>query len=152
MKFIKHIAGIRDRLALSKAEERVVLFVLGVLGLSLGLRAFGRATAVPEPVPADFARMDSVFHARAAALEAPQVTYDAALGAGRKPAIPAAGIDVNRATLAQLTALPGVGPKMAQRIIAFRARTPFRSVDDLRRIRGIGPRVFARIQSHVRVD
>jgi competence ComEA-like helix-hairpin-helix protein len=149
---LKHISSIRDRLALSKAEERVALFVLGVLAVSIGLRAVGRANSAPEPVPASFARMDSVFHARAAAVAAPGVTYDALLAGGRKPTIPAAGVDVNRATAAQLTSLPGVGPKMAQRIIAFRERTPFRRAEDLRRIKGIGPRMFDRIRPYVRVE
>jgi competence ComEA-like helix-hairpin-helix protein len=49
-------------------------------------------------------------------------------------------IDVNRAGAAELETLPGIGPVLAARIVAERERRgPFRSVDDLRRVSGIGP-------------
>lgn len=48
-------------------------------------------------------------------------------------------LDINRATEAELCVLPGIGPALAQRIIADReANGPFSSVDDLDRVRGIG--------------
>ena len=49
-------------------------------------------------------------------------------------------IDINRATAAELEALPGVGPKLAQAIIEDRtANGPFRTPEDLLRVKGIGP-------------
>jgi competence protein ComEA len=45
-------------------------------------------------------------------------------------------IDINRATAAELESLPGVGPAIAQEIVAAR---PFKSVNDLERVPGIGP-------------
>lgn len=50
-------------------------------------------------------------------------------------------MDINRASAGDLELLPRIGPTLAQRIIEERARGgPFGSVDDLRRVRGIGPR------------
>jgi len=50
-------------------------------------------------------------------------------------------IDINTAGKAILLQLEGIGPTLAKRIIADRARNgPFRSIDDLQRVRGIGPR------------
>jgi hypothetical protein len=49
-------------------------------------------------------------------------------------------LDVNRATEADLVALPGIGPSLARRIADDRAGAgPFRSLADLDRVRGIGP-------------
>lgn len=63
------------------------------------------------------------------------VSGGAAVGSG-----PAALVDVNLATAAELDALPGIGPSTAQAIVAHRdAHGPFRSIDDLLDVRGIGP-------------
>ncbi len=60
---------------------------------------------------------------------------------GSTPATPPPPpIDLNQATVAQLDALPGVGPAIAQAIVDYRsAHGPFASVDDLLEVRGIGP-------------
>jgi competence protein ComEA len=51
-------------------------------------------------------------------------------------------IDVNRATAAELERLPGVGPALAQRIVAYReAHGPFRSVEELAMVPGISERM-----------
>ena len=61
-------------------------------------------------------------------------------------------IDLNLATVADLEALPGIGPKLAQRVIDHRdERGPFHSVDDLRQVRGIGRKKFDRLRPHVLV-
>ena len=53
-------------------------------------------------------------------------------------------IDLNRATAAELDALPGVGPSTAEKIGADReANGPFRTVEDLKRVSGIGDKKFA---------
>ncbi|MDG4832727.1 ComEA family DNA-binding protein [Solwaraspora sp. WMMD1047] len=52
---------------------------------------------------------------------------------------PAGKVNLNTATLAELDALPGVGPVLAQRILDHRTdRGAFRSVSDLRQVNGIG--------------
>jgi competence protein ComEA len=60
-------------------------------------------------------------------------------------------IDVNRAGVEDLTKLPGVGPKLAQRIIDERAKKPFLAVDDLRRVSGIGPKTIEKLRPFVTV-
>lgn len=56
-------------------------------------------------------------------------------------------LDVNRATAAELNALPGLGPALAERIAADRAAAgPFASVDDLARVPGIGPAKIERVR------
>lgn len=61
-------------------------------------------------------------------------------------------VDVNRADAAQLETLPGIGPALAAAIIEHRARSgPFRVVDDLLEVAGIGPAKLRQIEELVAV-
>jgi competence protein ComEA len=60
-------------------------------------------------------------------------------------------IDVNTASLAELQKLPGIGPKMSQRIVDERDKHAFTTVNDLRRVPGIGPKTFDKIKPYVTV-
>lgn len=70
-----------------------------------------------------------------------------------QPTSPASAIiDLNSATKAQLELLPGIGPALAQRILDHRVKLGrFASVDDLEGVRGIGPKVMAKLRPLVRV-
>ncbi len=62
-------------------------------------------------------------------------------------------IDLNRASAVQLTRLPGIGPKIARRIVDDRnTRGPFKSVEDLTRIKGIGKKTLERLSSKITVS
>ena len=59
-------------------------------------------------------------------------------------------IHLNSATVADLDKLPGLGPTLAARIIDWReANNGFKSVDDLRKIGGIGDKLFAGLRKLV---
>lgn len=61
-------------------------------------------------------------------------------------------IDLNAATLDQLQALPGIGPKMAQAILDYRAANGrFRSIDDLDNVKGIGEKKLEKLRPLVTV-
>ena len=54
--------------------------------------------------------------------------------------------------LVDLQALPGIGPKLAQRVIDHRtARGPFGKIEDLQQVKGIGRKKFDRLRPHVLV-
>ncbi|HEY8451079.1 MAG TPA: ComEA family DNA-binding protein [Natronosporangium sp.] len=68
------------------------------------------------------------------------------------PAAAGGKVNLNTATQAQLETLPGVGPVLAQRILAYRERHGgFRSVADLRRVDGIGDARFEQLKDLVTV-
>jgi competence protein ComEA len=76
----------------------------------------------------------------------------AAAGSGGGAAAgPGGKLDLNRATAAELDALPGVGPVLAQRIIDHRDQGPFTSVDQLDDVPGIGPARAAELAELVTV-
>jgi competence protein ComEA len=59
---------------------------------------------------------------------------------------PPTPVNINTATLAQLQALPGVGAVMAQRILDYRSQHgPFKTVEQLQDVKGIGPKKFAKL-------
>jgi competence protein ComEA len=81
----------------------------------------------------------------------PAVASQAGKTAGNKLANLTEPIDVNQATLAELQKLPGIGPKMSQRIVDEREKRPFVSVTDLRRVSGIGPKTLEKLKPYVTV-
>ncbi len=73
-----------------------------------------------------------------------------ALAAGKSA--PAGKVNINTASVEQLTTLPGVGPKLAARIVEYRQKAGgFRSTQDLMNVRGIGEKNFAKIESSLAV-
>ena len=95
------------------------------------------ATAEALPTPA------------APALAQPVIAPPPAPAATPAPAL----VDINSAGPEELDRLTGIGPALAARIIEDRRRNgPYRRVDDLERVSGIGPRTVEKLrhQAHVR--
>lgn len=59
-------------------------------------------------------------------------------------------IDINMADWPELSLLPGVGETRAQGIVAYRRQHgPFRSIDELQNVTGIGPKTMERLRPYV---
>ena len=62
-------------------------------------------------------------------------------------------ININKASVEELVELPRVGQAMAKRIVIFRDKNgPFKKVEDLKLVQGIGDKVFDQIRASIRVD
>ena len=65
---------------------------------------------------------------------------------------PAAKINLNTATVAQLEALPGVGAQLAARIVEHRQKAgSFRSTQELMNVKGIGEKSFLKLKALVSI-
>jgi competence protein ComEA len=74
------------------------------------------------------------------------VSSGLAIAAG-KPA-PSGKVNINTATAQQLTVLPGVGEKLAARIVDYRQKAGgFKNVSELMNVQGIGEKNLAKIQA-----
>jgi len=124
-------------------ERRALIFLSVVAAVGAGFRfagGAGPAAASAAAVAPQLAGGDLVRQAaqsqRAQALQRP-------LAEGER-------VDVDRAPADELDRLPRVGPALARRIVAEReAHGPFGSLQGLRRVSGIGPRLLHDLESHV---
>lgn len=136
------------------SESRIDVHVAGWV-VSPGVVAVDEGSIVADAVAA-------AGGLRAGAL-ADRINLAAPLRAGDQVVVPGpAGSDdpvvddgvvsLNRADVAAMQELPGVGPVLAERIVAYRDQNgPFQQVEDLLLVPGIGEAKLASIRDHVRV-
>jgi competence protein ComEA len=84
----------------------------------------------------------------AAAQQPTTTTEKPAVVKAEKPSVPAAAlVNLNTATQAQLESLPGVGPKLAERILDYRQKnSQFKKLEDLMNVQGIGEKNFLKLK------
>jgi len=158
-------AGPSDR-ATAREGEEVVVDVAGAVArpglvhLRSGARVADALAAAGGPTAdADVASLNQARvvadgeQVRVLRVGEPAIPQPAAAGpAGSAPGGRATLVDLNRATPAELDALPGVGPATAAAIITWRGENGgFRRVEDLLEVPGIGPARLERLRPLVRV-
>lgn len=110
----------------TKQEKIVILFLTGAIIFGLGiqwLRANGN-------LPVDSIKIGK----KAKSVNSPN---------GKK-------ININSASIDKLDTLPGIGPKIAADIINYRKeRGEFKSIEDIKKVRGIGKKKFEKIKDKI---
>lgn len=128
---------------LTEGETKALL----ASALMVVLAAFGRLLLTPDVAELSGSGL-AVAQGVDSALAVAESTRNEAerrkrpLAAGEK-------IDLNKATEVELDRLPGVGPTLARAILESRQREgPFRSLRDLRRVRGLGEKKISRLEPY----
>ena len=76
--------------------------------------------------------------------------HEAGSASVRSSAPPTLKVDANLAPAEVLSALPGLGPALASRMVEVRSQTPYQSLDDVdRRVKGIGPAKVKAIEPYL---
>jgi len=141
-----------------------LLLKLGMLALTLGVVFWIGWTAPstvtrpdqsgvqsnPEPEASPPATVVSPPGSASSATTHPVSSDPKASGAGGKQE--RAKLDLNRANAQELEDLPGIGPVLAERIVDYRkSGKTFRSIDELREVKGIGKKKLEQIRALVMV-
>ena len=141
---------LRDQLGFTPGEVKAVILLSIALVVGHGIRYLNdRASESPLRDTADFdyRALDSVFVARSAT---PPTTTPQPSGRGAHDTSRTRPVNINTADAVELAALPGIGPVSAGRIVAYReAHGPFRTVEDLLAVRGIGQKRLSSLRALV---
>jgi competence protein ComEA len=75
-----------------------------------------------------------------------------AKSAGKTPKASTQVVNVNSASAADFEALPGIGPKLAARIVDYRQKNgPFKKIEDLMNVQGLGEKNFLKLKSQLTI-
>jgi len=62
-------------------------------------------------------------------------------------------ININKASKDELAKLPDIGPKTAEEIIQYREKNgPFKKIDDIKKVQGIGDKKFEKIKDLITIE
>ena len=132
---------------------RYLIVIAAVLcALIIGYNAF----FVPEVALPTVAVDGAISSAASTAGEAyvPKAPSSGAASAASSKTAASGKINLNTATAQQLSdGLDGVGAVMAKRIVEYRAKNgSFHSIDELKKVSGIGEKTFEKLKNHITVD
>lgn len=133
-----------DRLGWTAGDRLFLWLALSLAAGLLGFQLFREAQRRAQPVAVlsggdrTSPMRDTPTHTRSAAAEPVEAAAD-------QPSL--FRVEINSAEWAAWTQLPGIGETLARRIVTDRAeRGPFRSVEDVARVRGIGPKTLDKLR------
>ncbi len=142
MNFLKWL---NERFAFTKNEQKVFLFLAVVLLSGVAIKVYKTYVTPPNVRPFDYAVSDSIFNERSRSLNDDTLSNGTDMARTHK-------INLNTATKTELMTLPGVGEATAERIILFREeQRSFKTISDIRKVKGIGEKKFDKLKPYIEV-
>ncbi|MGA3244148.1 MAG: ComEA family DNA-binding protein [Bacteroidota bacterium] len=130
-------------LALTRSEQRVLLFLSATLIVGAGIRLY--QDTFPTKRQFDYRSIDSSF-----AVFKDRLATDSLR---KKQLRPGETVNINSASKEELIALPGIGATLAERIISYRENEgEFGSIEDLQKVKGISKKKLEKLKPHVTVQ
>ena len=148
-------------LDLTSSEKRILIIILTVVVIAAGIQLFS-SSSIDQP-NIDYTDSDSIFsrlsHVKSSGYQNNDLIMEnnhlsdstrALSSVVSERAGHNALININKANEQEFTQLPRVGPAIAKRIITYRETNGlFKSNDDLKKIKGIGPKTFEKIKPYL---
>ena len=130
-------------LSLTRAEQRVILFLSATLLIGAGIRFYQEA--YPPTRQFDYRSADSSFAAFREQLASDTIQ--------KKTGTTGPLLDINSASKDELVGLPGIGKTLAERIVSFRENEgEFASIEDLQKVKGISKKKLEKLKPYITVQ
>ena len=138
----------------TKQEQRFLLFLVITFIVGLGAKYVRRSVETPPDHDWQLQRdkLIAEFHEKSALLaEADSTDHDTATPITKKSLT--GTININTASSEELQLLPRIGPATAAKIIAYRQQHgPFATIEEIQKVKSIGPKTFDNIKDYITVD
>jgi len=149
-----------EKIGLTQTELKVFAFLAAVFVIGLTVKFLNWENKDPVESNFDYTAMDSIFYASDNLRSSP--TENNLLNSKvdssdfkinkKKQELTEKSINLNKASLQELTILPGIGVKTAQNILAYRrANGGFNNIEELLEVERIGESKFNKIKKYVYV-
>jgi comEA protein len=140
----------------TKQEKRFIVFLLFsfLLGFGVNYARKSQFAASHEDWQAEHDRIMGVFQERSSQVEENKNDFPVQPNRPKEERRRAltGKININTAGPDDLQTLPRVGPATAQKIIEYRERKgPFRSIEEIKNVKGIGQKTFEKIKANITV-
>jgi len=129
----------------------LVIIAVGLTGFLLGQSTLPKSVSQPTNNPSS-APSEAISELQSALSQETTSDQAVATKVTDKPAVdnPVGLVNINTASQAQLEELPGIGPTKAKAIIDYRLLNgPFLRIEDLEKVKGIGPKTLENIRAKV---
>lgn len=142
------LKSFQEKVGFTRNETRTIAILVITFLVGTAIRAYRQHGSLSETPRYDYTRSDSIFGARSFRVDSldsfatttQRPTGSKGLGAGEC-------LNINAAPENELMRLPGIGPSIARRIVEHRKQHgPFRKVDDLLRVKGIGAKKLEKLR------